>query len=441
VLQQFSGAVESMVHRVSPTVVQVVASTYAVENDGNRLTVSRGVDQRVASGVIIASDGYIMTNAHVVQHAYNIRVRLVPAGPQAIGDVLAQSFAATLDATLVGTYADADLALLKIGTASLPALRIAPLGSVHQGQLVFAFGSPNGLQNSVTMGVVSSVARQLDPDDPLLYIQTDAPINPGNSGGPLVSTAGDLLGLNTFISTQSGGSEGMGFAVPGAVVRWVYEQLRNNGHVTRPTIGAGLQTITPPMAAALHLQRTSGVIVSDILADSPAATAGLKLNDIVLTVNGRPMDNVAAWTGLSFLHSPGSSMLFEVLRGDSALSMRVSPVDVEQPSQHLADTVDVMKGRVNQLGILALTLDQRMASMMGSSLRLSSGVVVAARVPTPEAATSDLRPGDLIHEINGRTVYSVDNLRAVLLGLTAGDPVALLVERAGRWFYSAFNMP
>ena len=221
-LDQFSSAVESMVQRVSPAVVQIVVTPYEAAKDGERSTVSAEPDGRVASGVIVSADGYIMTNAHVVENALSIQVRLVPSGPQGIGDVLAQSFAPTLDAELVGTYAEADLALLKVAGQSLPALRVAPGNAVRQGQVVFAFGSPNGLQNSVTMGVVSSIARQIDPDTPFLYIQTDAPINPGNSGGPLVSSAGDLLGLNTFISSQSGGSEGMGFAVPGMLVSWVY---------------------------------------------------------------------------------------------------------------------------------------------------------------------------------------------------------------------------
>ena len=328
-----------------------------------------------------------MTNAHVVEDAHTIKVRLVPANPKAIGDVLAQSFAPTVDAVLVGTYNEADLALLKIEAQSLPTLRFARVGSVRQGQVVFAFGSPNSLQNSVTMGIVSSIARQLDPDDPLLYIQTDTPINPGNSGGPLVSSSGELLGLNTFISSQSGGSEGLGFAVPGALVGWVYDQLRKHGHVSRPVIGAGLQTITPPMAAALQLPRTSGVIVSDILPDSPAAAAGLKLNDIVLTVNGRPMDNVAAWTGLSFQHVPGTPMSVEVVRGTTTLTLSVTPVDVEQPSARLADLSDVAKSQITEIGIMAVTLDDRIASMIGP-VRLASGAVVVAGVPQRMAPSS-----------------------------------------------------
>ena len=159
-----------MVQRVSPAVVQILATRYGLVEDSARTNMSAGVEQSVGSGVIVSPDGFVITNAHVVQNAYDIRIRLVPRGKQTIGDVLSQSFAPTLEAALVGTYREADLALLKIEGDNLPSLPIAGPDRLRQGQVAFAFGSPNGLQNSVTMGVVSSIARQLHPDDPLLYI-------------------------------------------------------------------------------------------------------------------------------------------------------------------------------------------------------------------------------------------------------------------------------
>ena len=377
-LDQFSTAVESMVQRVSPSVVQILATRYGLVEDSARTNMSAGVEQSVGSGVIVSPDGFVITNAHVVQNAYDIRIRLVPRGKQTIGDVLSQSFAPTLEAALVGTYVEADLALLKIAGDNLPSLAIAGPDRLRQGQVAFAFGSPNGLQNSVTMGVVSSIARQLHPDDPLLYIQTDTPINPGNSGGPLVDTSGAMLGLNTFISTQSGGSEGMGFAIPSGLVQWVYEQLKKYGHVHRPTIGAGLQTITPTLAEALKLSRSSGVIVSDLPSDSPAAAAGLKLNDILLTVNGRPMDNVAAWIGSSFQYVPGSPMSVDVMRGTTRLSFSIVPLDLEEPSERLADLAGFSRSQVAQLGIMAVTFDEQAKSVIGAVL-LESGAVEIGR--------------------------------------------------------------
>ena len=306
--------------------------------------------------------------------------------------------------------------------------------------MVFAFGSPAGLNNSVSMGVVSSVARQLDPDNPMLYIQTDTAINPGNSGGPLVNTAGQMVGLNTFISTQSGGSEGIGFAIPAVLVDWVYRQLREHGHVHRPVIGAGLQTITPTLAAALKLPRDSGVIVSDLMPGTPAATAGIKLNDIIVSVNDRLMDNIAAWMGLSFQYVPGSAMNVEVLRGSQTLSFKIVPAVIEEPSDRLADLKDLTQRQIPSLGIMAITLDQRTAAAIGS-VRLASGAVVIARIASPRGTDLGLQPGDLIHEFNLKNVFTVDDLRTLAAQQQSGDPAALLVERAGRWFYLAFDMP
>ena len=439
-LEGLNKAIEAMAERVSPTVVQVLASKYDAQSRSGRADVVDGWEQSIGSGVIVASDGYIMTNAHVVSQALQISVRVVPRDARGIGSVLSQAFLKPITATLVGTFADADLALLKIAADDLPALPIANFGALRQGQMVFAFGSPSGLHNSVSMGIVSSVARQLDPDSPMLYIQTDTAINPGNSGGPLVSTSGEMVGLNTFISTQSGGSEGIGFAIPGVMVQWVYTQLREHGHVHRPVIGAGLQTITPSLASALKLPRESGVIVSDLTPGTPAADAGLKLNDIIVTVNKRPMDNIAAWIGLSFQHVPGSAMSVEVLRGTQLLTFSITPAEIEEPSDRLADLKDLSQRQIPTLGIMAMTLDKRTAEAIGR-VRLASGAVVIARVANPRGADIGLQPGDLIHELNGRNIFSVDDLRNRVAELKPGDSVALLVERGGQWSYLAFDLP
>ena len=171
--------------------------------------------------------------------------------------------------------------------------------------MVFAFGSPEGLRNTVTMGVVSAVARQPDPDSPLVYVQTDTPINPGNSGGALVDADGELVGINTFILSSSGGNQGLGFAIPAGVVASAYPQLLKFGHVHQPTIGALVQTITPEMAAALHLQRDFGVIVSDIVPGGPADTAGLKIQDIILGVDGSGIGSLPQFAQSLYLHKTG----------------------------------------------------------------------------------------------------------------------------------------
>jgi serine protease Do len=398
-----------------------------------------GKQEVIGSGVIVDSDGYILTNAHVVDGAQTIKVNLVPKGSQTIPKVLAQAYSRPVDATLVGVFDEADLALLKIDAHGLPALPFADYHKMHQGEVVFAFGSPSGLQNSVSMGVVSSIARQLDPDSALFYIQTDTPINPGSSGGPLVNTAGEIVGLNTFIFSQSGGNEGIGFAIPCSLAHWVYEQLRKFGHIHRPILSVGLQTITPTLAAALKLPRDSGVLVSDVLPGGPAESAGLKINDILLSVNARPLDNVAAMLGIAFEYGSGQHLKVRVLRGTEELSFDIVPTEAPHPVDRLVDLADPAKGVIPKLGILGITVDKRTTAIIGD-LRRDSGVIVAARVQDPTANSTGLEAGDVIHAINGNPVLGVEALRAAVAEIKPGSPVALLIERDGKLLYEAFEM-
>jgi serine protease Do len=438
-LDEFSSAVQALAARVSPSVVRIVVTRYAPQAESGRTELAVGRQENIGSGVIVDPDGYIITNAHVVDGAQRIRVNLVPRGNQTISGVLAQAYARPVDATLIGVFDEADLALIKIDAHGLPALPFADYSKLRQGEVVFAFGSPAGLQNSVSMGVVSSIARQLDPDSPLLYIQTDTPINPGSSGGPLVDTAGEIVGLNTFILSQSGGNEGIGFAIPGVLVHWVFEQLRKYGHVHRPVLGVGLQTITPTLAAALKLPRDSGVLVSDVLPGSPAESAGLKVNDILLSVNGRPLDNVAAMMGVAFEYGSGQRLKLRVLRGNEELSFDIVPVEVQHPADRLAELADPTKGLIPRLGILGVSVDKRTMTLTGE-LRRASGVIVAARVQDPAAVNTGLEAGDVIHEINGSLVLSVETLRSAVAQIKPGSAVALLIERGGKLLYVAFEM-
>ena len=384
-LDQLSSSVQALAARVSPSVVQVLVTGYEPRKEGGGMAeVSR--QRGLGSGVIVDPDGYIVTNAHAVEGAGRIRVRLVSKGEQTISSALSQSYAPLQKARLVGIFKEGDLALLKIDATNLPALSFADHGKLRQGQVVFAFGSPEGLQNSVSMGVVSSVARQLDPDSPFFYIQTDAPINPGDSGGPLVNTAGEIVGLTTLIVSQSGGNEGIGFAIPSTLVQWVYGQLRRYGHVHRPVIGIGVQTITPTLAAALKLPRESGVLIKDVLPGSPAESAGLKINDILLSVNRIPLDNVAAMLRVAFDYDGDPHLALEVLRAREGLSLDVVPVEAPDRVDALADLADPPDRLIPKLGILAITVDKRTLAITGN-LRHNSGVVVAARVQAPPEST------------------------------------------------------
>jgi len=245
VLQQLNSAIEQLTARISPAVVQILVTNYGALEENNRgQTALITREHAIGSGVIVDPDGYIMTNAHVVEGAQRIRVALPMPSVDFPGQSLPVGKQRIVEARLIGLHKETDLALLKIDQTGLPTLSLGSRRPVHQGQLVFALGSPEGLENSVTMGVVSSVARQADPSRPMVYIQTDAPINPGNSGGPLVDADGYVVGINAFILSAAGGSEGLGFAIPARIVQFVYESLRKYGHVHRVEIKAGAQTIT-----------------------------------------------------------------------------------------------------------------------------------------------------------------------------------------------------
>jgi serine protease Do len=326
VLVQLNAALESLAAKVSPAVVQILVTGYGPLREEDRSQTAFIVRQKaVGSGVIVDSIGYIMTNAHVVEGAQRIRVAL----PLPMGDSSGQvpiGKRRILEARLVGQHKETDLALLKIEETDLPTLTLLSQRP-HVGQLVFAIGSPEGLQNSVTMGVVSALARQPDPTKPLTYLQTDAPINPGNSGGPLVDMNGSVLGINTFILSQGGGSEGLGFAIPARVVDFVYRSLRNHGHVHRVEIGAGAQEITPTLAEGLHLPQRWGVVVDDVTPDGPAAAAGLKIQDIILTADDRRIETLPSLSAALYLHRLDQVVKLEILRGNEKKTLYVRPSD------------------------------------------------------------------------------------------------------------------
>jgi serine protease Do len=197
-----------------------------------------------------------------------------------------------VEAQIIGTDRELDLALLKVDRGGLPPLPFGKYGKLRQGELFFSFGSPEGLLNSITSGVVSSISRQLNPDSSMVYVQTDAPINPGNSGGPLVNVDGEIVGINTFILTDSGGNQGLGFAIPSSVVNVAYQQFRKYGHLHHSGIGMSVQTITPNLAAGLGLPRNFGLVVADVLPGGPGELAGLRVQDIILALNDRPVDSL-----------------------------------------------------------------------------------------------------------------------------------------------------
>jgi serine protease Do len=441
-LRQLSDSVEALVKRVSPSVVQILVTGYGpLETHGHSETdLVIGRQRGIGSGVVIDADGYIVTNAHVVANAQRVRV-VVPG--LSIDESPVKSLAGfrdrTLDARIVGIARDMDLALLKVDASGLPALPIGNYDDVRQGEMVFAFGSPDGLRDSVTMGVVSAVARQTDPDDPRFYLQTDTPINPGNSGGPLVNVDGELVGINTFIITDSGGNQGLGFAIPSAVVAMVYPKLKKYGYLDRGEIGVSFQTITPTMATALGLQRARGIIVSDVVPGGPADTAGLRGQDIILSIDGQPMDGISSLLFRLYIRNVGDHVKLGVLRGSDTLSTEVIVAERPHDIDRLIDLVDPDESLVGRLGIMGVDIDVNVAHLL-PQLRLPSGVIVAARVDEWRRADVELLAGDVIHALNGVPVMSLDGIRSALDRLQPKSPVVLQIERGGKLMFVTLQL-
>jgi serine protease Do len=375
----------------------------------------------------------------VVSGAHRVEVKIpAQSSDQSPNGSRAGARGRTVEARIVGADAEIDLALLKVQVSGLVAVPLADYNNLRQGEVVFAFGSPEGLQDSVSMGVVSAAARQRDADSPMVFVQTDAPINPGSSGGPLVNVDGELVGLNTFILTEGGGNEGLGFAIPSAIVGFAYPQLRKFGHVHRGATGISVQGITRGLAAGLKLPTDWGVLVSDVAPGSPADAAGLKIQDIITSIDGRPVNNLPAVGTRLFMRRSGERIKLGVLRGSEKLSFEVLPIELTHDFDRLADLVNPAKNLVAKLGIVGLEIDPRIAAML-PSLRVTTGVIVVARAADPEVDTS-LTAGDVIHTINGAPVETLEGLRGALDLMQANRPVVLQIERDGKLMFVSFDL-
>jgi serine protease Do len=437
-LLQINNALEGLAAKVSPAVVQILGTGYGPLHEESRTQTALIVRQHaVGSGVIVDPSGYIMTNAHVVEGAQRIRVALPLSSDS--GRSVAEGRRRIFEARLIGVHKETDLALLKIDEKDLPTLVLLAQQRARVGQLVFAIGSPEGLQSSVTMGVVSAVARQADPEKPITYIQTDAPINPGNSGGPLVDMNGSVLGINTFILSQGGGSEGLGFAIPARIVDFVYHSLRKYGHVHRVEIGAATQEITPTLAEGLQLAQHWGVLVADVKPDGAAAAAGLQVQDIVLAADDRRIETLPQLSSALYLHRLDEVLKLEVLRGNQKKTLYVPAIEHRDQMDQLFDSADPEKNLVPRLGVLAVDLTPELLNKLGP-LRISSGVIVLGRAADLILPDTGLQTGDLIHSLNTTPIPDMATLSAAVLKLKPGDPVVIQVERSDGLTYLSFEM-
>lgn len=427
-----SRSFEGLSEHVSRGVVHIRAAGYVPVADPGGQVLSKKL--AAGSGVALSEDGYIMTNAHVVSMAERVEVRLYKTYGDRPSDSIIKPRGDYVPAKVVGIDPETDLALLKVDQTIEHALELGDSDTVRPGQIVFAFGSPRGLEGSVTMGVVSATARQLQEEGTVVYIQTDAPINPGNSGGPLVNSDGRVVGINSLILSESGGSEGLGFAVPSNIVKTIYEGLKDQGSIQRGIIGAVVQTITPPMAEGLGLNREWGVVVADVFPNSPAARAGMEPGDIIVSLNGKPMENARQFD-VNVYHTPiGGFAVVRVLRDGAEESLRIPVIERPRLLEQLQVGYAPEDHLVPQLGILGITLDDNLRKLVGG-LRDPSGVVVAT-APLGHS----LRQGDVIHEVNTQKVSSLEELRAQLAAKPSGEPIVLRVERGGALRYITLEL-
>jgi serine protease Do len=437
-LNKLSDSFQHLAGKVGPAVVRIVTTGFGpAEGSSSGVLTSQ---QGTGSGVILDQDGYILTNAHVIEGASRIRVVLVASAPNDKSSDpghLARNTA--VPAKVIGIDSDSDLALLKIDETNLPTLDFGDSDQVKQGQLAFALGSPLGLDNSVTLGVISSPTRQLDPDDPMVYIQTDAPINPGNSGGPLVDVQGKLIGINTFILTQSGGNEGIGFAAPSNVVKNVYEQLKKDGHVHRGYVGVQVQAVNPTLAAGLRLAQDWGVMLSDVLPGGPAEKAGLQVGDIVLKIGSKSIENVRDFRVALYQHPVDESVDFAILRGKQDMSIPVRLIQRNNDPNRFVDYINKETNLIPEWGIFVVPVNGEIAGLI-PILRKPAGVVVAGRVAGPNVV-AEFMTADLICELNGEPVREVAGLKAAIAKLHSGDPVVVQLQRQEQLMFIAFEMP
>jgi serine protease Do len=433
-LAAFDKALEDVVARVTPAVVQIESNgppqndSYDNDDDGggNQPETHPKAEPALGSGVILDPAGYIVTNSHLVRGTSSLTVILdnyARNRPKEIGQGL------TLPARLIADFKEADLAIIKIDAEGLPTIPFS--GEVlRQGQLVIAVGSPEGLQSSVSIGVVSSTNRQVTPDGHLSYVQTDAAINPGNSGGALVDIQGKLVGINSFFFTEGGGSDGLGFAIPSRLVQFVYQSIRQNGRVPWGDTGVRVQGITHTLATGLHLARKSGVVVADVVPGTPAERLGIKVGDIIASLDEQPLDNVPEYYETMYHKTVGQSVVLGVQRKSKLLNLKVPIVAPATENENRGPSLSPTINLVPKLGVLCSELGAR-ANVRVAHLRSRTGVLVEARVSDLK---SNLRAGDVIRAVNLRAIYNVGELESIL-DKAASTSTVLQIERNGRFLY------
>jgi serine protease Do len=379
-------------------------------------------EKALGSGVIVSPEGYILTNNHVVDGATDVQVTL--------GDKR------EFKARIVGTDPKTDIAVLKIDAKDLSPITIGDSSKVQVGDVALAIGDPFGVGQTVTKGIISATGRGgLGIEDYEDFIQTDAPINPGNSGGALIDDRGELVGINTaIISHGSGGSQGIGFAIPSDLARNVMDEILKTGHVTRAYLGIYPQDVTPAMARAFGEKQIEGIVIGDVSPDGPAKAAGLQRGDIVLEVNGKPVSDSNQLRMSVSMMQPGTEIHIKYLRDGSEHTATIKLAEMPAESAK-ADTGDDNSGGSKALeGVDVSNLNNSIARELGISSS-TKGVVVTDIDPASKMADSGLQKGDVIQEVDHQPVSNVSEFQSAVR--KAGSSPLLLVSREGRTFFIA----
>ena len=386
----------------------------------------RFFDQRrtvrsLGSGFVINPGGYVLTNNHVVDKATEIHVKLADGRD--------------LTAKVVGRDPKTDLALLRIDAAGLPVIPLGDSSKLEVGAPVMTIGNPFGLEQTVTTGIVSATGRVIGEGPYDDFIQTDASINPGNSGGPLINAQGQAVGINTAIFSRSGGSVGIGFAIPVNLAKPVVTQLAQSGHVQRGWLGVSIQSLTPELAKSFGQPNTHGALVASVVAGSPAQKAGMKPGDVITEYNGRPvgrsedLPRAVAETGI------GRDVTVTVLRDGQRVTLTARIAQLEEPDRKVAASAD---GDKPALGLSVEPLTPALARQLGVSE--SGGLIVRGVQDDSPAANAGLRPGDVIVEVDRHPVASVGDLTRAVEKHAKGTPLLTLVRRDGSSLYAAIPL-
>jgi serine protease Do len=375
------------------------------------------------SGFIVSSDGYILTNEHVVQGASQVTVRLVDQRE--------------FPAKVVGSDQRTDIAVLKIAAAGLPTVRFGDPAKLQPGQWVLAIGSPFGFENSATAGIVSAIGRSLPTENYVPFIQTDVAVNPGNSGGPLFNLQGEVVGINSQIFSRTGGFMGVSFAIPIDVATGVERQIIEVGHVVRGKIGVTIQEVTADLADSFGLSSPRGALVSSVDSKGPAAAAGIQPGDVVLAVDGHRIEHFGELSTRISAMRPGSqaSLTFWRDRQNRTVGVRVEELKEQQTAEagNAARPAPVAR-KPNQLGLTIRPL----APQEKAEARTSGSLVVEGVAGTAELA--GVEPGDIILGVDGRRISSVEELETAARA-TRKKSIALLIQRDSAQLFLPVPLP